>query len=90
MYDVHLCCFIHVLQPVILSAVQIEEVRDHPFTCLVLNIRGIDPDDALSIVPYEKGSTFLMYLEQKLGGPGKYEINRETNVRYSFIIYQIF
>lgn len=47
----------------------IEEVLDHPFTCLVLNIKGIDPDDALSVVPYEKGSTFLMYLEQKLGGP---------------------
>lgn len=84
--------YCHVLQSVILSVFQIEEVLDHPFTCLVLNIKGIDPDDALSIVPYEKGSTFLMYLEQKLGGPGKYEINHETDIRlkHSFIIYQIF
>jgi len=36
----------------------------------VLDLKGIDPDDAFSIVPYEKGNAFLMYLEQKLGGPG--------------------
>jgi len=44
--------------------------EDHPFTELVPNLTGVDPDDAFSIVPYEKGSSLLMYLEEKLGGPG--------------------
>lgn len=38
-------------------------------------IRDVDPDDAFSIVPYEKGSSLLMYLEQKLGGPGSSLLN---------------
>jgi len=29
---------------------------------------GEDPDDAYSSIPYEKGSNFLLYLEQTLGG----------------------
>jgi len=43
------------------------------YTELVPKLTGIDPDDAFSIVPYEKGSTLLMYLEQKLGGPEVFE-----------------
>ena len=43
---------------------------EHAFTHLVPNLEGIDPDDAFSTVPYEKGSSLLMYLEQLLGGPG--------------------
>ncbi|EFN66270.1 Leukotriene A-4 hydrolase [Camponotus floridanus] len=42
-------------------------------TNLVPNLIGIDPDDAFSIVPYEKGHTFLFYLEQLLGGPEVFE-----------------
>lgn len=52
---------------------QIEDVSkagEDPLSRLVLDLKGIDPDDAFSIVPYEKGNAFLMYLEQKLGGPG--------------------
>ena len=45
--------------------------EQHPFTQLVVNLNGIDPDDAFSSVPYEKGYAFLYYLEQLLGGPGK-------------------
>ncbi|KAH7106395.1 peptidase family M1-domain-containing protein [Auriculariales sp. MPI-PUGE-AT-0066] len=30
--------------------------------------RGEDPDDAYSTIPYEKGSNFLLYLENTLGG----------------------
>lgn len=37
------------------------------------NLISIDPDDAFSIVPYEKGHTFLFYLEQLLGGPEVFE-----------------
>ena len=45
----------------------------HPYTCLVPNIDGVDPDDAFSRVPYEKGSTFLWYLEDLVGGADKME-----------------
>ena len=40
---------------------------DHDFTKLVINLEGRDPDDAFSSVPYEKGSTFLLYLETLVG-----------------------
>ncbi|XP_074645095.1 leukotriene A-4 hydrolase-like isoform X2 [Tubulanus polymorphus] len=40
----------------------------NPLTKLVTDLKGIDPDDAFSCVPYEKGSSLLFYLEQKLGG----------------------
>ena len=36
----------------------------------MVNLDGVDPDDAFSVVPYEKGSTFLWYLEDTVGGPG--------------------
>uniref|UniRef100_A0A914WEU3 Peptidase M1 leukotriene A4 hydrolase/aminopeptidase C-terminal domain-containing protein n=1 Tax=Plectus sambesii TaxID=2011161 RepID=A0A914WEU3_9BILA len=45
----------------------------HEFTKLIQNQTGIDPDDAFSGIPYEKGSAFLMYLEQQLGGPEVFE-----------------
>lgn len=41
--------------------------KDHEFTKLVPNLRGKDPDDAFSQVPYEKGSTFLWYIEKLVG-----------------------
>ena len=37
-------------------------------TRLEPEIDEIDPDDAFSRVPYEKGSLFLFYLEQIVGG----------------------
>ncbi|XP_014207128.1 leukotriene A-4 hydrolase [Copidosoma floridanum] len=45
----------------------------NPLTNLVTNLIGIDPDDAFSVVPYEKGHIFLFYLEQLLGGPDVFE-----------------
>ena len=33
----------------------------------MLDLKGIDPDDSFSTVPYEKGHTFLYYLETLLG-----------------------
>merc|ERR1711983_66636 len=45
----------------------------HPYTKLVPDLTGVDPDDAFSVVPYEKGSTFLWYLEDLVGGPPKME-----------------
>jgi hypothetical protein len=40
---------------------------------LVPDLSGVDPDDAFSSIPYEKGSTFLWYLEELVGGPEKFE-----------------
>ena len=42
------------------------------YTLLVPEMTGIDPDDVFSCIPYEKGSSFLFYLETLLGGPGIY------------------
>ena len=40
---------------------------DHNFTRLNLDIDSIDPDDAFSQIPYEKGCCFLLYLESLVG-----------------------
>lgn len=40
-------------------------------TCLDPSIDHIDPDQAFSRVPYEKGSLFLFHLEQVVGGEEK-------------------
>ncbi|KAK6748271.1 hypothetical protein RB195_001104 [Necator americanus] len=45
----------------------------HEFTKLIQDQRGIDPDDAFSSVPYEKGSAFLFTIEQLLGEPERFE-----------------
>ena len=34
---------------------------------LALDVRGVDPDEAFSNIPYEKGSLFLYEIEQKIG-----------------------
>ncbi|KAL4916889.1 leukotriene A-4 hydrolase [Aspergillus aurantiobrunneus] len=39
----------------------------HEFTKLVPTLKGEDPDDAFSTVPYEKGFTFLFHLENLVG-----------------------
>ncbi|KAM0333283.1 hypothetical protein ACHAQA_001944 [Verticillium albo-atrum] len=41
--------------------------HDHEFTKLVIDQKGIDPDDAFSTIPYEKGFHFLYYLEKLVG-----------------------
>jgi len=41
--------------------------EDHEYTKLIVNHKGIDPDDAFSTVPYEKGFHFLYYLEKLVG-----------------------
>ncbi|CAK7234162.1 Leucyl aminopeptidase yscIV [Sporothrix curviconia] len=39
----------------------------HDYTKLLINHDGIDPDDAFSTVPYEKGFHMVYYLEQLVG-----------------------
>ncbi|RDD36645.1 Leukotriene A-4 hydrolase [Trichoplax sp. H2] len=46
---------------------------NHPFTALVPKLDRIDPDDAFSSVPYEKGFALLYHLEQVVGGPEVFE-----------------
>ncbi|CAG7696250.1 unnamed protein product, partial [Allacma fusca] len=46
---------------------------NNPLTQLVVDLRGVDPEDAFSRVPYEKGSNFLYFLEQKVGGAEIFE-----------------
>lgn len=42
-------------------------------TKLIVDLSNLGPDDAFSSVPYVKGSTFLRYLEDTLGGPDIFE-----------------
>eukprot|EP00163_Fabomonas_tropica_P010925 TRINITY_DN2127_c0_g1_i1.p1 TRINITY_DN2127_c0_g1~~TRINITY_DN2127_c0_g1_i1.p1 ORF type:complete len:659 (+),score=220.57 TRINITY_DN2127_c0_g1_i1:152-1978(+) len=46
---------------------------DNQLTNLVPNLDGIDPDDAFSSVPYEKGFNFLFYLQGVVGGAAVFE-----------------
>lgn len=40
-----------------------------PFTNLVISLQEVDPDDAFSCIPYEKGFALLYHLEELMGGP---------------------
>ncbi|KAI0148706.1 leukotriene A-4 hydrolase [Xylariaceae sp. FL1272] len=40
---------------------------DHEFTKLIINHKGVDPEDAFSSIPYEKGFHFLYYLDNLVG-----------------------
>ncbi|KAJ2986260.1 hypothetical protein NUW58_g5113 [Xylaria curta] len=40
---------------------------DHEFTKLIINHKDVDPEDAFSTVPYEKGFHFLYYLDGLVG-----------------------
>jgi len=41
----------------------------HPFTQLQVDLTDVDPDDAFSEVPYEKGFNLLYHLEQRYSRP---------------------
>lgn len=46
-----------------------QAVKDLPkeYTVLNVDLKGADPDDAFSTVPYTKGQMFLVWLEEKFG-----------------------
>ncbi|KAF1318435.1 Leukotriene a-4 hydrolase/aminopeptidase, partial [Globisporangium splendens] len=50
----------------------VESVEDfgatHPYTHLVPDVDGVDPDEVFSSIPYEKGFNFLHYLNTVVGG----------------------
>ena len=56
-----------------LNGTVINVLKNGPYTKLIPDLRGVDPDDAFSIVPYEKGFTLLYYLETLVGGPAQFE-----------------
>ncbi|GFF85010.1 hypothetical protein IFM53868_04340, partial [Aspergillus udagawae] len=41
--------------------------HEHDFTKLITDLKGKDPDDAFSSIPYEKGFNFLFHLENLVG-----------------------
>lgn len=41
--------------------------EDHEFTKLIVDLKGKDPDDAFSSIPYEKGFHFLYHIEKLIG-----------------------
>lgn len=43
---------------------------NNPVTNLVPSLEDVDPDEAFSSVPYEKGFALLYHLEELMGGPG--------------------
>ncbi|EXJ88595.1 leukotriene A-4 hydrolase [Capronia coronata CBS 617.96] len=43
--------------------------EQHEFTKLVIDLKGKDPDDAFSSIPYEKGFNFLYYIEKLITKP---------------------
>ncbi|KAI5963584.1 LAP2 [Candida pseudojiufengensis] len=49
------------------------ETFNPDFTKLVWNLKGQDPDDAFSRIPYEKGFFFLFQLENKVGGKKEFD-----------------
>src|SRR2546426_7682405 len=52
------------------SQVTLERFAARPqLTCLRTDLRGIDPDEAYSSVPYEKGYLLLRKLEETAGRP---------------------
>lgn len=54
---------------------------DHPYTVLVPNMKGVDPDDWTFPIPYEKGYYFLRYLERLVGGDEVYNTTLHTPPR---------
>ncbi len=53
-------------------------------TCLKSPMKGVDPDDAISNVPYIKGSLFLLSLEQAVGREAFDAFIKQYISRYSF------
>ncbi|XP_059141199.1 leukotriene A-4 hydrolase-like [Physella acuta] len=60
----------HTLQK---TVAKLTSAGDERFTKLVPDLSGVDPDDAFSSIPYEKGFALLYYLETLLGGPDAFE-----------------
>lgn len=58
--------------------------EDHKFTQLYSNFEDEDPDDAFSVVPYEKGFNLLYYLEKLIGKEDFREILRKYIKKFAY------
>lgn len=68
---INICCQIACFSEHTTGFLQVRDYGEgHAYNSMLVDCTGIDPDDAFSKIPYEKGSALLMYLEQQLGGPG--------------------
>lgn len=59
--------------------------ENHPFTAMVPEIEGVDPDDSFSSVPYEKGFNFLYYLSRIVGEENFEEFAKAYIQKFKFI-----
>ena len=60
-------------------------MKEGNLTMLVFDLRGKHPDDMPFKIPYEKGSVFLWYLEELVGGAGNFEpFLRDFNAEFKF------
>jgi aminopeptidase N len=57
---------------------------DSPFTRLRTDLAGLDPDDAYSSIPYEKGSRLVALLERTVGRPRFDRFVRDYIARFRF------
>lgn len=64
--------------------------KENQLTQLVPNLDGIDPDDAFSRVPYEKGYNFLRFLEKQVGGPDVFEPFQRKWIQKAIVITFLF
>lgn len=55
-----------------------------PMTVLRMKMEGVDPDDAYSSIPYEKGARFVVVLERAVGRPAFDSFIREYIDRFRF------
>lgn len=51
---------------------------------LAIDLRGRDPDDGMSDIPYEKGRFFLNWLESRVGAPALHDFLRDYFAHFSF------
>jgi hypothetical protein len=68
-----------------LLSAEIRRLKKHPEqTALKFPMEGVDPDEALSLVPYEKGAQFLFAIEQAVGRKRFDSFTRAYIRRFSF------
>jgi leukotriene-A4 hydrolase len=57
---------------------------DAPLTRLRLELHGVDPDDAFSVIPYEKGARFVVAIERAVGRARFEQFLRDYMHRFQF------
>jgi leukotriene-A4 hydrolase len=57
---------------------------DSPLTQLRTQLHGVDPDDAFSTIPYEKGARFVVVLERAVGRERFEQFLRDYMQRFQF------